>query len=434
MTPSCSVRARPCSLLAAAALAVAGAWSHPCRAQCEPATGVSPCIDADPVWFPTGATRFVTIPASHTIEPGRYGIGFGLTYFDDPVVFGADSPDPEGRKIRAVDDALDASLLFGAGLTDRVEIGAALPFRLLQHGAGVEGVTSQEGAPITTSAARDARVGGSVALFPRARAPGGIWGAKAGLELTLPLGNEEAFAGDRSLVAAPSISADLDVGRFFAAAVIGARLRKPTTVAGATLGSQIVASLGAGVDVLPRERLSLAAEAWTLPTLASQDRDLPNGGRVKDATLLPAEWMASIRSSPFGEGDFTLLLGAGAAIPLSKETRVAPDGTETLERFAGVTAARFRVAFVIRYVPLGRDTDADALPDADDDCPDTAEDRDGFEDADGCPDPDDDADGIPDAADRCRAEPEDRDGHEDADGCPEPRPDAPRARDQKTRS
>jgi outer membrane protein OmpA-like peptidoglycan-associated protein len=36
-----------------------------------------------------------------------------------------------------------------------------------------------------------------------------------------------------------------------------------------------------------------------------------------------------------------------------------------------------------------------------DHCADEAEDRDGFEDSDGCPDPDNDADGVPDLADNC---------------------------------
>ncbi|TMQ18127.1 MAG: DUF4398 domain-containing protein [Deltaproteobacteria bacterium] len=66
------------------------------------------------------------------------------------------------------------------------------------------------------------------------------------------------------------------------------------------------------------------------------------------------------------------------------------------------------------------DNDGDGITDKLDKCPDEPEDRDGFEDADGCPDPDNDKDGIPDAADKCPNEPEDRDGFEDADGCPDP--------------
>ena len=66
------------------------------------------------------------------------------------------------------------------------------------------------------------------------------------------------------------------------------------------------------------------------------------------------------------------------------------------------------------------DNDQDGVPDAQDKCPMQAEDKDGFQDDDGCPDPDNDNDGIPDAADKCPNEAEDKDGFQDDDGCPDP--------------
>ncbi|HEY0482691.1 MAG TPA: OmpA family protein [Kofleriaceae bacterium] len=66
------------------------------------------------------------------------------------------------------------------------------------------------------------------------------------------------------------------------------------------------------------------------------------------------------------------------------------------------------------------DNDGDGITDKADQCPDQPEDKDGFQDADGCPDPDNDNDGILDAADKCPNEPEDKDGFEDEDGCPDP--------------
>jgi OOP family OmpA-OmpF porin len=66
------------------------------------------------------------------------------------------------------------------------------------------------------------------------------------------------------------------------------------------------------------------------------------------------------------------------------------------------------------------DNDRDGITDKLDKCPNEPEDRDGFEDADGCPDLDNDGDGIPDKLDKCPNEPEDKDGFEDADGCPDP--------------
>ena len=61
------------------------------------------------------------------------------------------------------------------------------------------------------------------------------------------------------------------------------------------------------------------------------------------------------------------------------------------------------------------------MPDAADKCPNEAEDNDGFEDDDGCPDQDNDGDGMPDAADRCPNDAETVNGFEDDDGCPDVR-------------
>jgi outer membrane protein OmpA-like peptidoglycan-associated protein len=68
---------------------------------------------------------------------------------------------------------------------------------------------------------------------------------------------------------------------------------------------------------------------------------------------------------------------------------------------------------------LDADNDADGVPDLQDKCPGEKEDLDGFQDDDGCLDPDNDGDTVLDGADRCPAEAEDLDGFEDQDGCPE---------------
>jgi len=65
------------------------------------------------------------------------------------------------------------------------------------------------------------------------------------------------------------------------------------------------------------------------------------------------------------------------------------------------------------------DTDGDGIANKDDLCPDAPEDKDGFEDADGCPDPDNDKDRIADKDDKCPNEPETYNGFDDDDGCPD---------------
>jgi OOP family OmpA-OmpF porin len=98
------------------------------------------------------------------------------------------------------------------------------------------------------------------------------------------------------------------------------------------------------------------------------------------------------------------------------------------------------------------DQDRDGLLDRDDKCPEQAEDKDAFQDEDGCPDPDNDGDdvldtndkcplvrgplsnqgcpegpvkdtdgdGVPDNADKCPDQAEDKDSFRDEDGCPDP--------------
>jgi len=83
------------------------------------------------------------------------------------------------------------------------------------------------------------------------------------------------------------------------------------------------------------------------------------------------------------------------------------------------------------------DGDGDGVPDSVDRCPRAPEDKDGFQDADGCPDPDNDQDGICDpntsiqgdlskyakickGKDACPVAAEDKDGFQDQDGCPDP--------------
>ena len=75
-------------------------------------------------------------------------------------------------------------------------------------------------------------------------------------------------------------------------------------------------------------------------------------------------------------------------------------------------------------LPLAADLDGDGIPAETDLCPAVAEDKDGFEDQDGCPELDDDFDGVPDAQDRCPRVAENVNGVADLDGCPETGPDA----------
>jgi outer membrane protein OmpA-like peptidoglycan-associated protein len=87
----------------------------------------------------------------------------------------------------------------------------------------------------------------------------------------------------------------------------------------------------------------------------------------------------------------------------------------------GLGTPQFRVIGGLAWAPdPEKDTDKDGNPDVTDGCPTRPEDKDQFEDGDGCPDPDNDNDGILDGDDKCPLDPEDKDSFEDDNGCPDP--------------
>jgi len=86
---------------------------------------------------------------------------------------------------------------------------------------------------------------------------------------------------------------------------------------------------------------------------------------------------------------------------------------------AGIGSPEFRTILSVSWAPRDLDFDNDGVNDTADRCPQEAEDLDGYQDADGCPDIDNDADGVVDSKDECPDEPEDADGFEDEDGCPD---------------
>jgi outer membrane protein OmpA-like peptidoglycan-associated protein len=104
----------------------------------------------------------------------------------------------------------------------------------------------------------------------------------------------------------------------------------------------------------------------------------------------------------------------------------AKEQVETTDKFAKLAFEKSPPA-ACKYqedrpviVPKVGDRDGDGIKDDLDKCPDEPEDKDQFEDEDGCPDIDNDKDGILDSRDKCPNDPEDKDGFEDEDGCPDP--------------
>ena len=146
---------------------------------------------------------------------------------------------------------------------------------------------------------------------------------------------------------------------------------------------------GAGLEILFGERVSGIVELFG------------QSGMSADVTQSPLEGELALRIK--SESGIAFTVGGGAGI-------IAGVGTPLVRAFAGLAWTK----------PPENDKDKDGILDEVDECPDDPEDRDDFEDENGCPDPDNDKDGIMDAVDECPYEAEDKDGFEDENGCPDP--------------
>ena len=92
-------------------------------------------------------------------------------------------------------------------------------------------------------------------------------------------------------------------------------------------------------------------------------------------------------------------LAAGELMRAERQLDLAEeDARRALGGAAGCLAVETRAA---APPPAPLDSDGDGVLDRDDRCPTQPEDVDGWQDEDGCPDPDDDGDGVLDAEDRC---------------------------------
>jgi len=254
----------------------------------------------------------------------------------------------------------------------------------------------------------------------------------------LPFGEDEMLLGDHNIVYEPKLAFEYRPDRYHQTRVVAngaVRIRNrsvleaydaadPMATAADSkvfldVGSEAVAGIGALYEITPR--ISLAAEAQAfipLPDVIDYGSCKLYSG-AKCSTLKDSDYFGDAK-----HGDFTILATAGLMVRTSADlTLQLMGGTGQL----GARGDNFLVSAGLIWAPQpegaagpGRgDKDGDGIPDSVDACPDEPEDKDGYQDEDGCPDPDNDGDGIPDKEDQCPNEPEDKDGYQDTDGCPE---------------
>ena len=323
----------------------------------------------------TGTWNGINVDGARVAEHLEFVPSLYLSYANKPLVERND----DDEIVRMLVEHMGTLNVMGTlGLWNRLEIGLDIPVHY------VDGEVVDGGATI-----------GDIRVIPKVRLFGlDDRSPKVGLALvmpvSLPTGDNTKFIGADQLTLDPKLVFELDLDGFRMMLDGGVRVRPDNkALSGLELGTEVLYGAAAGVD-LGSEDFELIGEVFGAAPLDD----------IKGADVAPLEALLGLRMFTAPGAVFTL--GAGTGI------------------VANYGDPEFRVLFGFAWDKRDRDRDGDGIMDDVDACPEQPEDRDTFEDDDGCPDPDNDNDGILDTDDGCPLEPEDADGFEDADGCPDP--------------
>jgi MYXO-CTERM domain-containing protein len=341
----------------------------------------APAAPADLMWSERAASD-----TGHLRPFGRLTLGFS----DDPLVL-VDAND-SSRELRVVDDQFAMYGAFGFGFSHRAHLALLMPV-YVQSSAVPQGAGAVEG-----TRPGDLGLDGRFTLLNR-QAPLEVALAAT---LRLPTGDQASYASDGRVTFYPRLLASKqlsDAGTLLNFS-LGPVLRPATDEPGVKLGTQLRLTFG-GLLALSKV-VGVTAEAATSTTA---DKAFSKSGTPVEAALGGRlSFSNAVLGTSLGTG---LTRGVGAPDLRWLVTLAVPGPTEA------VAAPERAVA------PQDDDPDRDGVHGSMDACPDKAEDLDGFDDADGCPELDNDKDGMADASDKCPADAEDVDGFEDTDGCPE---------------
>lgn len=274
----------------------------------------------------------------------------------------------------------------GLGILPWIDLAFDLPVALVNNG------TSLAASASTNAGLGDLRITSRIRLLNRESGPLGL---AVVLPLTLPTGSPDDYLGEDGLTFNPQVALAGDAGAMGWGMSLGYKLRP--------LINQYYEPVGASLQLDDEVTYGLATSIALMDTLRlGMELEGRLGFQGAIDRPLEARFGGKFRS----EGGLYGFGGAGLGL-------IGGYGAPTWRVFAGVG-----YTLGLDFAGFG-DSDRDGVKDKVDQCPDTPEDLDQFQDTDGCPDPDNDGDGILDVNDTCPRAAETANGFDDADGCPE---------------
>ena len=349
-----------------------------------------------------GPRNFITVQGARTEGKMAFSLGAFGNYGDRPFVITscvsatdcAANDASLRREIRIVETLVTGALVGSLTVVPQVQLGLYLPYTFA-HGAGI---STDPNNPATVGQQSVSGLKGSGLGDPMAEIKIRVAGSPTdkhvfGVSLfgTAPVahaisGTKNTYIGDWGPSAGGRVIYDLLLGRFSLGLNVGGAYRREAYVGSAKIGPELRFGGGMGFQISPV--LAAIAEVFGASRLgASPGTDAVEGGLALQLRPL----------------DSPLVFLGGAGLGLTE----------------AVGAPRTRIFAGIAFIRESSDQDGDNINDDKDQCMTAPEDVDGYQDADGCPDPDNDGDGFADARDKCPNEPELKNGFQDEDGCPD---------------
>jgi len=337
--------------------------------------------------FRPSLDRFGFLGMQGSATPGhlRWNLALWTWYSNRPLRVSFD----DGTTETAIRHRLTSDGLFQLGLFGRWSLAVEIPLVLYQTGetsVPLNGRTS-----FTGFAVEDPRVSTKIRLVgePTQKTQDRPDGPGLGLyaSFPIPIGSESLYAGEGQFSFDLHALGDFHILETGAGVMLGWRYRSD---------SRAVATVSLRQEML---------YGFSIKPPIPKVKNLFGMLEFRGSTAF------SGRSTNTLEGD------VGIRYTIASVTITAAFGGGLVR---GLGQPAFRAILGVSFSPKTNDLDQDGIPDSVDECPRLPEDLDGFEDLDGCMDPDNDNDFIPDADDRCPNEEalEGRDA--DEDGCTDP--------------
>ena len=353
---------------------------------------------------PSGAPQDLVMvgqsrPLSHLSASG----GFFLNFSVDPLVLVNKEGGSSNKVLSIVGNRLQLDAIASVGLLDWAEVGVDMPLVLAQAGDNLEAIGTE--GPIQGYVLGDLRLTGKVAIPGlRRRAEDSGLGAALTLGLSLPTGEQAAFASDGAFTYTPGLVVDYRFSNGVLLSAAGGLWNRPDHIFnGVLVGDMAPFGLATEIPILRGRGITavgMVNGAVGLDKLPTQPRDVPA------ELLFGLRWYSSTGLT------FTVGGGGGCGCSLQAPTLRffssivwVPAKTsewEALEKFKKPPEPP---------PPPPPDTDGDGVSDDKDVCPKEP----GLLDRGGCPIRDADGDGVEDSIDRC---PDVAAGPGGKNGCP----------------